>query len=387
MQEGKGEEKRSRGSAPGADDEPWATTITMSRARPVATRRALAVLLGLLLMPGSTCVPALAATSQPGYVAHLPIPPRRQWEANYGYCGEVSLISAGLYFGQYCSQYKARQLSSPGIPQSDSDSQLLVGVNDVQAADAMHLEASPWDTESQMSTGEFLAWVKQHSVAGHPVIIGLFTNEYLFHEDTDRYAGDPDYDHIVPVTGIGSLRPLDGWPVRYLRSDSITFSDNGLWAPDGVPPYVFSSRFAGFARGRRAANSSRAPVYSLNNNLLNYGIAVTGVKDPGHHTIPVRLATNVNHETPAMVEGSNAPPAPSPLTITAMVGIPDPSVSYNLYRYDSFADVPDTSFNASAADAAQVWNIPAGSGATYSVDVGIMSDDVAVFRAVRASAP
>ncbi len=33
----------------------------------------------------------------------LDIPPRFQWNANNGYCGEVSFISAGLYYGQYCS--------------------------------------------------------------------------------------------------------------------------------------------------------------------------------------------------------------------------------------------------------------------------------------------
>jgi hypothetical protein len=38
------------------------------------------------------------------------IPPRLQWEANFGYCGEVSLISAGLYYGQYLSQYDARAI-------------------------------------------------------------------------------------------------------------------------------------------------------------------------------------------------------------------------------------------------------------------------------------
>jgi len=40
-----------------------------------------------------------------------------QWDANYGYCGEVSLISAGLYYGQYISQYDARALASPNVPQ------------------------------------------------------------------------------------------------------------------------------------------------------------------------------------------------------------------------------------------------------------------------------
>ncbi len=46
----------------------------------------------------------------------LPIGPRFQWEENNGYCGETSLISAGLYYGQYGSQYDARayvRMSTP----------------------------------------------------------------------------------------------------------------------------------------------------------------------------------------------------------------------------------------------------------------------------------
>jgi hypothetical protein len=46
------------------------------------------------------------------------IPSRLQWEANYGYCCEVSLISAGLYYGQYLSQYDARAIASRDKPQS-----------------------------------------------------------------------------------------------------------------------------------------------------------------------------------------------------------------------------------------------------------------------------
>ena len=33
----------------------------------------------------------------------LDIPPRFQWNANNGYCGETAFISVGLYYGQYCS--------------------------------------------------------------------------------------------------------------------------------------------------------------------------------------------------------------------------------------------------------------------------------------------
>jgi len=33
----------------------------------------------------------------------LDMEPRRQWEENMGYCGEVSTISALLYYGGYLS--------------------------------------------------------------------------------------------------------------------------------------------------------------------------------------------------------------------------------------------------------------------------------------------
>ena len=75
------------------------------------------------------------------YTLTIEIPPRHQWNANYGYCGETCFISAGMYYGQYCSQYTARHLASPDLPQNDVDSQLLLGVNDIRTARKMRLEA------------------------------------------------------------------------------------------------------------------------------------------------------------------------------------------------------------------------------------------------------
>src|SRR5579862_7075760 len=109
------------------------------------------------------------------------IPPRLQWNENFGYCGEVSFISAGLYYGQYLSQYDARAIASKNRPQYESKSQLLVGVNDSYAAAQMHLTYAEWTTSSETSTNQFLAWVKSKVIAGYPVAIGIYTNEYLFY--------------------------------------------------------------------------------------------------------------------------------------------------------------------------------------------------------------
>ncbi|MFZ8911013.1 MAG: hypothetical protein ACO20A_10210, partial [Candidatus Nanopelagicales bacterium] len=70
------------------------------------------------------CVAAiavLACVSAPGMAAAAPVwhqhginmAPRLQWNANGGYCGEVSFISAGMRYGQYTSQWTARSLASP----------------------------------------------------------------------------------------------------------------------------------------------------------------------------------------------------------------------------------------------------------------------------------
>lgn len=72
----------------------------------------------------------------------------------------------------------------------------------MSAASAMHLQANQWDSVSQQNTKEFLVWVKKEVLAGHPVITAVFTNENLFYGDTNPKAGEEEYDHIVPVTGI-----------------------------------------------------------------------------------------------------------------------------------------------------------------------------------------
>ena len=316
------------------------------------------------------------------------MPPRIQWNANFGYCGEVSIISAGLYFGQYVSQYDARAIASGDAPQYLSDSQLLLGVNDVAAAKAMHLAAIPFRAAEKDDGEAFLTWVKANVMAGYPVAIGVFANESLIEGATDPDAGSAEYDHIVGVTGISSKHPFTA-PAVYYDDDVITFNDNGLWTAtsDGRPQNNFSYEFGTFRKTRRQANAETAPVYSLSNESDNYAIAITGVIDPNHETVPVRLTTSVNAESPAIVDGSGARPAAAPVTLTITVSSLQPGTNYNLYRYSSMAAVPDGNFNANSARAAQKWTVRIPSGSTYTVTQNIMSNETAVYRAVPATAP
>ncbi len=246
-----------------------------------------------------------------------------QWDNNAGYCGEVSLISAGLYYGQYISQYEARAIATKNRPQNKS--QLLLGRNDLYAAGQMHLNAVEWDTEEQQNPEQFLVWVKENVIKGYPVAIGIFTNQYRFYGDTDPDAGDDEYDHIVPVIGIGSNHGLND--PAYYGDDILVFSDNGLWGDPTKPPYLFSYGFDSFQADRHQANAENGSIYSLFNGGSNYGISVLGVMDKNGDTVPVRLETNVNCEMPAISPKSNTPPAPKPLVLTITLSALEPNIS------------------------------------------------------------
>jgi hypothetical protein len=226
-------------------------------------------------------------------------------------------------------------------------------------------------------------WVKKEIIDGHPVVSTVFANEYLIEGKKDPMAGSDEYDHIVPMSGITADSAL-----LYSNDDKLTFSDNGLYAtsPESAQ-YMFTRTFGKFPRDRKAANYPKGAAYSLPKVRRNYGTSISGVKDLNGDTIPVRLTTSVNLESPEMVNGQTDAPKPSPLTLHTTVTIPDQTVAYNLYLFNDFTKVPDSNFNAHAADAFKTWSIPAGQGSTFSVDISIMSNEIAAFRAVRTSAP
>lgn len=313
-----------------------------------------------------------------------PIPPRLQWKSNYGYCGEVSLISAGLYYGQYISQYDIRAIASPHIPQSQFESQLLLGVNDEYAAAQVHLKGEAWNGRGKTSN-QFLSWVKQNVIKGYPVLIGIYANKYLFYGNSNPDAGDPDYDHIVPVIGISSK--YDQNDLRYYGDDRLQFSDDGFWGNESDSPYYFEYAFDAFQANRRQANAKNGAIYSLSNRGPNYGIAITGVIDLDGDTLPVRLETNVNDETPSIIKGSDTRPQPMPITLKITISGLEPGVKYHLYRYNHVNLVPHSNFNGHASQASEKWSIQIASGNSYTMTQQINSNEMVFYRAVKDSAP
>lgn len=223
------------------------------------------------------------------------IPPRLMWNIDAdnwtaptsGYCGETSILSAGLLYGQYVPMYLIREVlidyfiglmndpsapvtaekmwnnytnvdwnavGSPGgdytkskstkslqewfkdhgqfysqvLPQiGDNSGDATSGFPPVNAVlQTLHLDYEHYQVTSQDTKNGFIPWLKQHVVNGHPVTIGL--------QDFLPGSNDNDFDHIVTVIGWGSNQPLT--ETQYFGDDEIVFSDHGL-VVGGIQPH------------------------------------------------------------------------------------------------------------------------------------------------------
>jgi hypothetical protein len=153
---------------------------------------------------------------------------RLQWNNNSGYCGEVSTITAGLFYGQYLSQFDTREIAAknytPTFDENPQTAQLLLGESDVYTADKLKLKSAKWDT-SINDTKLFLQWVKQQTILGFPVTIGVLDNQNFFAGNKKGGGlGNPEYDHIVSVVSVSSNHNDN----KYHDDDLITFADHGL---------------------------------------------------------------------------------------------------------------------------------------------------------------
>lgn len=371
-----------------------------------ARRRSLA--LAAILMIGSASALAADTTSPGGYASSVPMAPRLQWDPNFGYCGETSMIMAGMRFGQYTSQWTARRLASARTNQTLEASQLLLGVsppdgNAVTAATGMRLNMVSYDSAQPSNTPGYLAWIKQHVVQGDSVTIGMLTNRNILGQDT---PGDSEYDHIVPVIRVSSEQPLEGANAgTYFPTDTLTINDletpRGNTADNPAGSTLYTYRFDAVQKTRRQANRGSGPenLYSVlkasGADGSNYAVAVTGVTDTspgGPYVIPVAVTSSRNNEGLPTTDPMRTPPRAKSMTLTVTVTIPDSAKAYRLYEYTNFKSVPRGSFNAAATasprNVARIWDIPAGTGPEYILRLpGLSTAGTYAFRAVPTSAP
>jgi hypothetical protein len=226
-----------------------------------------------------------------------PVTPFYQWENDDGYCGEVSMMQAGLNNGQWMSQYDARLICGTGLSQAgpegackahrgavDYNAQLLIedsgtGVSGpnpyASAAQCLansRLNATTYNYTAQ-ATGrdgykDYMSWVKREVIAGHQVTLAVLLNG----------GSDPQYDHEVSVIKIGTNHsPADP---AYYPDDVVYFDDHGVYTLAGtnftgnpsIPPgaganstectpFVFGYTFGSLAdAGRRQPPECAGPI-------------------------------------------------------------------------------------------------------------------------------
>jgi hypothetical protein len=233
--------------------------------------------------------------------------PFYQWENDNGYCGEVSMIRAGLSYGQWMSQFNARKVCGASLPppetsvslsQSGPDgwchrnsnfpnynAQLLIedpgtdvaGPNPFANVAAClansRLSGSTYPYWKQrngtlVNQGlngyrDYMSWVKREVIAKHHVTLGIFL----------KNGSDPQYDHEVSVVGIlTDHNPADA---TYYDDDVLVFEDHGAYqlpwqykaipagASNGCTPYIFGYTFGSLPRSRSDANAKSSPAYSI----------------------------------------------------------------------------------------------------------------------------
>lgn len=328
------------------------------------------------------------------------IPARTQWNENSGYCGETSLISAGLYYGQYVSQYTARELGDSVFdpPETQINGQLLIGTygnygpdhpgnSIVDAARQMHLDFEEYNNlDPTKPSTDFLAWVKHNIVAKYPVIIGVYENASIFGQ-----LPDPEYDHIVPVFGVSS-KSLTG---DYNDGDIFYIHDNGLYTgapglPSASDVGCYQYLAESFQNSRESADKSSAGVYSVSNNSNqdgNYGITITGVRAKNINLLPVSIQTDPTYEIPEIKHHSTIQPLPESMTLYVTVSGMMTNTRYVLLKYNDFDNLPvDDDFSTSVGTPLGMCEITLSKGDSFSHQEIILSNQIVIYRAALKSA-
>lgn len=289
------------------------------------------------------------ADSGSGPSPQLDIPPRQQWENDGGYCGETSIQAVGLYYGAWISQQVARTVAG---------GELLIGVNDDKALDALHLAHTTWDTASAQPQFEsFMAWVKSHLEQRVPVVYAIYLTDGI---------NDPDYDHIVPAMGITAASASG-----YSAADTLISSDN---FGDRIERSI-----GGLSATRRSCASSSTQGGCVPRDV-DYGFAITGISDARSATLPVRIKVPVDRE-PNVSVGEAAVQLTASVTVSGLQS----GHNYALLRYDDYTKVPT---DAAAADfltssySHRVDFTATGAEWTYADPVNFVSSGATYYRCV-----
>lgn len=201
-----------------------------------------------------------------------------------------------------------------------------------QALTTLKLNSNRYPFERVLTpqSGNYLSWLKQELVQGHPVVWFIMCSG-----DRHNSYDLAHYDHIEPVFGIFSNRSL---------TDPTVYGDDVLVHGSDWDTLAYYRRFDSLVdsafNGRKLIGNCSAAVpygggpneaYPCVMNELDYGWAITGLVDPLHRIIPTSLVVN----------GSGVEPRVN-TTLIGIVSIEGMTIgrTYKTFRFDGIENFP-----------------------------------------------
>ena len=298
----------------------------------------------------------------------LELPARYMWgwgpgDLSGGFCGSVTIQTAGLYYGNWLTEYAVRGTSGG----YDFQHQLLIAYSKdldipstsmMSACDALKLNCSMWDyhTASNPQHSAFIRWAVKGIQLGYPIALGLYWG----------IKNDPNYDHIVPMVGFDSHS--GGEPVAIYYNDLHTNK-------------TLREELSTFVRSRNQCRKSQPfgqGSFCLPKQV-NYGMRMLGNADPKGELLPVRLRVNRVDEPDYSLKGRRRQ---VPVLIRAQLTVHDLEAGqqYVLLRYEEAAKVPVKDFLNAPSTERHVFT---ATKFEYTREVTFMSDSTTFFRCVR----
>eukprot|EP00935_MAST-01C_sp_MAST-1C-sp1_P001425 g1425.t1 len=279
-----------------------------------------------------------------------------------GYCGSVSIQTAGLFWGSWITEDTIRGTSGG----HNANHQILIAYSKdlpipatsaLSVCTALAYNCTMWnyDKAANPQSAAFLAWAKGYIDAGKPVMMGVYWVE----------GSDSDYDHIVPLVGY--------------EQDVFFFNDlhSNVTQQVALSSFVRNRKECG-----KGSQSSGVDYTFCLPKKVDYGLAFDGNADKFGVLLPATMKVSSwtepdyskedgRHELPVELEAN--------VTVSGLVS----GQRYALLRFDDHTKVPD-SFFLKAAFAEKTEFIAAG--LTYLHQTRFMSNTTAIFRCVRSEA-
>ncbi|CAF1462459.1 unnamed protein product [Didymodactylos carnosus] len=257
-----------------------------------------------------------------------------------------------LYYGSWISQNLIRQING---------GELLVGTgSDERTLSTLLFNYIEWNynTEKEPQYKQYCVWLKQNLIKQYPCIMTVYLNG----------ESDKNYDHIMPVIGID-------------------YQINNVY--DGNDVLYFHNLFQNQIINRRLATemgtrqSCKVGPYEGGciPRDVTYGLAITGIIDKDHSTLPIKLYVN-SWDEPNISLGAKPKILKGKIIVSNLIS----NQNYVLLRYNTYKTVPASGKESQFLNSKYDYRydfLANGSTWTFNDPNGIYSNGSTYYRCVK----